>query len=289
MKQRLILGYEGVGYDDRGYHLVSIVDRGAFGIVAKVYHEDATWITYARKQLPLAKIQLEKIQKEIHLIRQSSHKHVVEVIDEYQDSEWYYIVMKPLADCNLENYLNKCIEIQPDDANTWEQFGKARRNLFQWMGCLAATVKFLHDNNVRHRDIKPQNILIDGSNILLTDFGISFEFEGSTILTYTSTKGTEKYRPPEANAPLRYGRRGDVFSLGCVFFEMAETASRPVLKAPFPQITSTYGSHASDVGFRDQLSGKIEEHQVRLKQLPENYRFSNLLPAYIYCGRDARN
>ena len=171
--------------------------------------------------------------------------------------------------------------IRPNNSTSWNRFGMMRRNLFHWMGCLAVTMKYLHNNNIRHRNIKPQNILAHSSNILPTDFGTSFIFDGSTILTYTSIRGTEKYQPPEANGNIRYGRRGDIFSLGCVFFEIAEAASRPVLKVPFPQVTGTYASCTSVDEFRDRLSSSDEEHLLLMKRLPEEFRFNNLLPALL--------
>jgi serine/threonine protein kinase len=229
----------------------------------------------------LTEVDVEKVQEEIKLIRQATHRHVVEVIDEYQDKVWYYIVMKPSADCSLESFLRKCMEIQPNNTTSRNQFGVMRRNLFLWMGCLAVTINHLHNNNIRHRDIKPQNILVHGSRILLTDFGISFTSGKSTILTYTSTQGTERYQPPEATDNTRYGRRGDIFGLGCVFFEMAEVASKPFLKVPFPQVTSTYASCASVTEFRDHLSSSVREHPVLLKHLPEEFRFGNLLPTIL--------
>ncbi|KAF8846410.1 kinase-like protein [Acephala macrosclerotiorum] len=252
-------------YDESGYHINSVLDRGAFGIVTKVHHRNSPKITYARKQLPLTQVSVEKVQEEVELMRQAAHRHVVEVVDEYQDKEWYYIVMKPLADRNLQSFLGKCMGIQPNNPTSWNQFGVMRRNLFHWIGCLAVTMKYLHDNNIRHRDIKPQNILVHGSSILLTDFGISFTSSESTILTYTSTQGTERYQPPEANGNIRYGRRGDIFALGCVFFEMAEAASKPVLMVPFPRVTSTYASCVSVAEFRDRLSSSVKEH-------PRSYR-----------------
>jgi serine/threonine protein kinase len=269
-------------YDGNSYHIDSFLDHGAFRVIAQVHHEDTPKIAYARKQLPLTKVRVEKVQEEVKLNQQASHRHVVKVIDEYQDSgqEWYCIVMKPLADRNLESFLRECMGIRPNNSTSWNRFGMMRRNLFHWIGCLAVTMKYLH-NNIRHRDINPQNILVHSSNILLTDFGTSVIFDGSTILTYTSTRGTEKYQPPEANGNIRYGRRGDIFSLGCVFFDMAEAASRPVLKVPFPQVTGTYASCTSVDEFRDGLSSSGEERLLLMKRLPEEFRFNNLLPALL--------
>jgi serine/threonine protein kinase len=214
-------------------------------------------------------VRVEKVQEEVKLIRQASHRHVVDTIHEYQDKEWHCIVMKPLADRNLESFLREYMDPRPTNSTSWKELGERRRTLFHWMGCLAVSMKYLHDNNIRYRDI---NILVHGSNILLTDFGTSFTFDGSTILTYTSTRGTEKYQPPEANGDIRYGRRGDIFSLGYVFFEIAEAASRPILTNPFPQVTGTYASCASAAEFRDFLSCSGEEHTQLMKRLLEEYR-----------------
>lgn len=91
--------------------------------------------------------------------------------------------------------------------------------------CLSQALSYLHRSDVRHKDIKPENILIDESgSVILTDFGISRRFPKHTPhATNNERKFTRKYASPEimnGENTLR-GDPSDVFSLGCVFLEMA--------------------------------------------------------------------
>ena len=91
--------------------------------------------------------------------------------------------------------------------------------------CLSEALSYLHRSGVRHKDIKPENILIDESgSVILTDFGISRRFPKHTPhATNNERKFTRKYASPEImkdNSTLR-DDPSDVFSLGCVFLEMA--------------------------------------------------------------------
>ncbi len=178
---------------------------------------------------------------------------------------------------------------RPRDEESWASFGSQRLQLYRWIHCLAVTLEELHNRNIRHRDIKPQNILISGSNILLTDFGISFSIDGVTKVDLTTSTGTEKYEPPEALqasgddtwARFRTGRLGDMFSLGWVIFEMLEALSRPLLGiAKFPQMRKPYSILVNDHNFISQV-GAIKEHEVLIRKLSEDYRFSGLAEALL--------
>ncbi|MCJ1404366.1 Eukaryotic translation initiation factor 2 alpha kinase 4 [Xylographa trunciseda] len=97
--------------------------------------------------------------------------------------------------------------------------------LKQFFVCLCQALSYLHEAGVRHKDIKPANILIDASgSILLTDFGISKRFlPNSPLITHGTPEYTEMYACPEMMDARTSGRddKSDVFSLGCVFLEMA--------------------------------------------------------------------
>ena len=91
--------------------------------------------------------------------------------------------------------------------------------------CLSQAISYLHSSGVRHKDIKPENILIDESgSVILTDFGISRRFPKHTPhATNNEWKFTRKYASPEIMKDRNTLRDdpSDVFSLGCVFLEMA--------------------------------------------------------------------
>lgn len=98
-------------------------------------------------------------------------------------------------------------------------------NLRRYFVCLSQAMNYIHESDVRHKDVKPANVLIDSSgSVVLTDFGISRRFPKSTShVTNDRWEMTRKYASPEIMKGKKVPRDdpSDVFSLGCVFLEMA--------------------------------------------------------------------
>ena len=93
--------------------------------------------------------------------------------------------------------------------------------LRSFFGCLAGALNFLHEAKIRHRDIKPQNILVKRPHVYLTDFGISLDWEN--LSRSTTTKDTAKsliYCAPEIARYEKRNSSSDIWSLGCVFVEI---------------------------------------------------------------------
>lgn len=271
-------------YDEHGYCIERIVGHGSFGVVAKVRHCDRPHTLYARKQLSTKVIDQTTLEEEVEIIRCARHRHVVQILDCHRDDTWFYIVMTPLADKDLEEYLGMVVCNRPGDASAWKVYAQRRTQLFQWMYCLLVTIRDIHGRNIRHRDIKPQNILVKGNQIFLTDFGTSFTSDGLTRNTLTHTKASLRYEPPEAFVPsdvasddgkqrLRTGRKGDMFSLGGVFFDMAEAAFKFLVKE-FPSCPGPYAQQIVNSVFLARVQ-KVEEHPTLMRRLPEDYRFGN--------------
>ncbi|KAK7985058.1 kinase-like protein [Apiospora saccharicola] len=129
------------------------------------------------------------------------------------------------------------------------------------------------DSPLRHRDIKPENILIHGKNVLLADFRTSFSSGMDTRYTHTDTPVIKRYLAPEADNKCRVGRKGDIFSLGCVFLEMTQVMTSPVLynQKAFPEVRDTFAARVGAEFFNSLLL--VEEHQQLRKRIPEQFGF----------------
>lgn len=88
-------------------------------------------------------------------------------------------------------------------------------------GCIAQAVKYIHDQSIRHKDIKPSQILISSDGLWLTDFGWSRD---TSEMTNSATSGGDtisfRYHAPERAQMKECGRPEDIFALGCTYLEM---------------------------------------------------------------------
>lgn len=284
-------------YDERGYLELCDIGTGAFGKVTKVQKRNDKQTVYARKKI---KLRSSEIPNEVELLRRAGpwrHPHVVQLVEHYMrpgmPMDSHFIVMLPVAEKSLQAYILETEEsLDQKSPQSWAQFGPRRNWLMSSVPCLAGAVAFLDSQGIRHRDIKPDNILVHGKNILLTDFGISFANTGETEGGLTPTIGTVKYEPPEAlfgveqtRTPAaghrsRYGRSGDVWSMGCVMLEMLRAASFPFVHN-FPFVPQDYVSSLAEESFLLDISC-VRENGPRLrKKCTEADRLEGLLGRWL--------
>lgn len=101
------------------------------------------------------------------------------------------------------------------------QILKMTRVLYRAFECLASGLAFMHQSNIRRKNIKPQNILIHQGRVRYTNFGLSFDwsmFDNRT--TKRLTEKTPEYAAPEVLAGASKNSSSAVYSLGCVFITM---------------------------------------------------------------------
>jgi serine/threonine protein kinase len=79
----------------------------------------------------------------------------------YTDPKYFALLMSPVADCDLSAYYALARDSR-DKLSLLRSF----------FGCLANALRYIHGVRIRHRDIKPQNILVKGDRVFLTDFGM---------------------------------------------------------------------------------------------------------------------
>jgi serine/threonine protein kinase len=93
--------------------------------------------------------------------------------------------------------------------------------LYSRFGCLASAVAWIHNQDIRHKDLKPSQVLLSQQGLWLTDFGWSID---TSEIGLSQTSGgdniTFKYQSPERAQKAARGRPEDVFGLGCIFIEM---------------------------------------------------------------------
>ena len=83
-------------------------------------------------------------------------------------------------------------------------------------------IREIHNKNIIHRDLKPESILLDKNNkIKIGDFGISKQFNSYKSYTFTlSGKSTIGYAAPEIYGNGNYNKKSDIYSLGCIIYEL---------------------------------------------------------------------
>ncbi|KAI9703585.1 MAG: hypothetical protein M1836_007355 [Candelina mexicana] len=218
-------GRTGEGYhhqhNSEWYVVKQRLGTGAAGQVERV-RDKWTAKVYARKTIFFRPNSKDACLEEVRIMQRLHHPHIVRLISTCVKATRLEILMLPVADEDLDSYLTRFSgQVSP---------AKGRALLRSCFGCLASGLAYLHRSHVRHKDIKPKNILVRGSNVLYTDFGIAREFVNRQYHTTTGLqRGTLIYAAPEL---VRYDRRNtsaDVFSLGCVYMEMLTCLSKKTL------------------------------------------------------------
>jgi len=168
----------------------------------------------------------QEVQNEVKIMRRlSPHPHIISLFATYSCNRDFGMILTPVADDeDLATYLQKI-----SDSGT-PPTTKNCTVLVCAFGCLASGLAFIHKQTIRHKDIKPQNILIHQGRIIYTDFGIAFDAtqQDSTTTTGRPNAFTRRYCAPEVASWAKRNRKSDIFSLGCVFIEIL-TILEPLL------------------------------------------------------------
>lgn len=216
---------------------IKILGSGHSGIVEKVV-DVTTGIVFARKKMAIrsksARAETERIfRNEISIIRGlERHHHIIRVFASYMGKREIGLILEPVADeGDLSRFLEHVEDIR--EANEFDpRLDRLLPIIDQAFGCLASGLAFMHKRRVRHKDIKPQNVLICGGSVLYTDFGYSLN---TNQFSHSTTEGqpdslTRRYAAPEVLANGERNSSSDTFSLGCVYLELLSvTLDRPDL------------------------------------------------------------
>ena len=170
------------------------------------------------------------------------HPHIVDIFDVGEDGEHHYLVMEYVEGQTLKQFIQSEGPLSPE-------------HVLPIMRQLVSAISNAHHNGIVHRDIKPQNILMDAEgNVKITDFGIAMALSATAHTKTNSVIGTVHYLSPEQARGGMATKKSDIYSLGIVFYELltgelpfsAETAvaialkhlqeETPSIRALFPTI-----------------------------------------------------
>ncbi|KAK7302460.1 hypothetical protein RJT34_13350 [Clitoria ternatea] len=187
-----------------------ILGKGSFGTVYEGFTDDG--IFFAVKEVSLlddgsqGKQSIFQLQQEISLLSQFQHDNIVRYYGTDKDNDKLYIFLELVTKGSL--------------ASLYQKYRLGDSQVSAYTRQILSGLKYLHDRNVVHRDIKCANILVDASgSVKLADFGLA---KATKLNDVKSSKGSPYWMAPEVvNLRNRgYGLAADIWSLGCTVLEM---------------------------------------------------------------------
>ncbi|KAL3895706.1 MAG: hypothetical protein SGCHY_004538 [Lobulomycetales sp.] len=251
---------------------LEVIGRGSFGVIRKVRRKSDGKLL-ARKEIDYRKMnEREKRQlvAEVNILRELDHPHIVKYYERFVDKPTgvIFILMEYCCGGDLSHVIKRYLKLPLTSSSSRYSCRKERKFIpesviWSFLTVLAlhphliASQQLLlalnecHDKAIVHRDLKPSNIFLDkDQNLKIGDFGLSKTCDSPDTLCQTFV-GTPYYMSPELINESSYNAKSDIWSLGCLIYELA------TLEPPFQSKTQA------------GLSQKIR--QGKLANLPPHF------------------
>lgn len=201
-----------------GYIIEKRIGSGSYGSVYLVRNKK-TKAVYAMKKICVANIKTkerEYLISEILIQKANKCEYIIKLIDVFFENNNIYIVSEYAENGDLDKFIINFKKNRKHISN---------RTIAKLTLQMASALKYLHRNNIIHRDIKTSNVFLDKDyNIKLGDLGIA-KIMGNRHLANTYI-GTPYYMAPELYKGDQYDTKCDVWSLGCILYELI-TLNKP--------------------------------------------------------------
>jgi len=232
---------------------MSVLGEGGMGVVFRA-NDKSTGDTVAVKMLKFDRASLgdfHRFKREGKLISKLNHQNIVKVLDvDFDDSSEALIVMECLDGINLSQAIRTSGHLQMSDA-------------IEYAIQLCNGVEHAHTQNIIHRDLKPSNIMLvqgspDSTTAKILDFGIAKTFGGNlrdeTLTRTGELFGSPPYMSPEQAQGFPLDYRSDIYSMGCILYEMLtgvpplaggnafETLMKQIYEKPAPLKEASLGT-----------------------------------------------
>jgi NIMA (never in mitosis gene a)-related kinase len=200
------------------YSELRVIGQGSFGesysgtvhlVQSKRDHQ-----RYVAKKILLegmTKEQLRTTHQEVALLQRLQNPHIVSYIENFTEGQYLVIIMEYCDSGDLSKRINEARD---------KQQPLTEESILYWLLQCALALEYMHDTRVLHRDIKSSNIFLTrDKTVKLGDFGISRVLEHTYSVALTMV-GTPYYMSPEVCESKPYNAKSDVWSLGCVAYEL---------------------------------------------------------------------
>ena len=193
------------------YRLDAQIGAGGMSTVYRAFDqtlERQVAIKLMHREIASDSDQLERFRREARAVAQLSHPHIVGVIDAGEDEGRPYIVFEYVEGETLKERIRRMGRLPVDEAIAYAiEIARA-------LGCA-------HSHHIVHRDVKPQNVLIDSEgSAKVTDFGIARTLDQEGLTADGRVLGTTDYVSPEQALGHDVNGQSDIYSLGVVLYEM---------------------------------------------------------------------
>jgi tRNA A-37 threonylcarbamoyl transferase component Bud32 len=193
------------------YRLDAQIGAGGMSTVYRAFDlnlERRVAIKLLHREMSADSDQLERFRREARAVAQLSHPHIVGVIDAGEDENRPYIVFEYVEGETLKDRIRRLGRLPVDESLAYAiEIARA-------LGCA-------HGHDIVHRDVKPQNVLLDPEgSAKVTDFGIARSLRDDGLTADGRVLGTTDYVSPEQALGHDVDGQSDIYSLGVVLFEM---------------------------------------------------------------------
>ena len=249
------------------YAFVRSIGKGAFG---KYYAGDASLVEEVSSgELFIAKCiqtssmsatEVKKAYQEAELLKKFMHPNIVQYKESFVASDEIVIVMEQCAGGDLSHLISY-------HQSTSSYFPES--TILDWLAQMLSALQHIHSLRIIHRDIKPANIFLtlDGK-LKLGDFGVSKALDRTDDVAITQI-GTPLYLSPEVCDNQPYTYKSDIWSLGCVIYELATFEKPFMAKSLVALAMQILEARPKDIGNRysrrlqELIDLMLEKDQVR--------------------------
>nr|XP_060642795.1 serine/threonine-protein kinase Nek5 [Anolis sagrei ordinatus] len=209
------------------YEIIKMIGEGSFGKVflARGKEDNRQCVIKEINLTKMPRKEKESSQKEVTLLARLKHPNIVAFFTSHQEKNRLYIIMEYCDGGDLMKRINMQHGVLFEEDK-----------ILGWFVQISLGLKHIHDRKILHRDVKTQNIFLsnNGMTAKLGDFGIARMLSNTMELACTCV-GTPYYLSPEICENKPYNNKTDIWSLGCVLYELC-TLKHPFEGSSLPQL-----------------------------------------------------